>query len=428
MKVYFPYPGIEPLEVKDSSLAAYLRPKRTSSCNISSREIIIRGLSQPIGALPLREAVKPHYKVLILVDDYTRITPAHLILPEIEQELISAGVKQTNIILLVASGTHRPMSEEEKKQKYGRRIATKYKVLNHLWNREEELIQLPSTKSGIEVWVNKILKEVDFIIGLGHIVPHRVSGFSGGAKIVQPGVCGEITTGQTHWLSALYDGSQIMGKVNNPVRNEINEVGIKAGLKYIVNPVLDGEGNIVHCFCGDPIKAFKEGCKKSLDIFGAELKEPVDIVIVDSYPADMELWQASKGIYSADLALKQGGVIIIITPCPEGISIEHPQIAHLGYRPFKEVESMVHNGEIKDLTMAAHLVHVGRVIRDKGVGILVSPNIHREETKKLGFEWAETPQKALELAFSLKGKNASVAVLKNGGEVMPLVSSKARES
>jgi nickel-dependent lactate racemase len=428
MKVCFPYWGMEPLEVQDSALAAYLKPKISSEQNISANELIRRGLSQPVGVLPLRETVKPHYKILILVDDYTRMTPAHLILPEIEQELISAGVQQINITLLVASGTHRTMSEEEKRQKYGHRITAQYKILNHLWNKEEELIQLPSTKNGTEVWVNKILKEADFILGLGHIVPHRVSGFSGGAKIVQPGVCGGITTGQTHWLSALYEGSQIMGRIDNPIRNEINEVGIKAGLQYIVNPVLDGEGNIVRCFCGDPIKAFREGCKTSLDIFGAELEEPVDIVIADSYPADVELWQASKGIYSADLALKQGGVLIIITPCPEGISTEHPQIADIGYRPFKEVESMVHNSEIKDLTMAAHLVHVGRVIRDKGVGILVSPGIDREKTTKLGFKWAETPQKALELAFSIKGRNASVAVLKNGGEVMPLLSSKLKKS
>jgi nickel-dependent lactate racemase len=151
------------------------------------------------------------------------------------------------------------------------------------------------------------------------------------------------------------------------------------------------------------------------------MAKSADIVIADSFPADMELWQASKGIYSADLALKPGGILILVTPCPEGVSAEFPEISRIGYRPFVEVEDLVQSGELRDLTLAVHLVHVGRVVREKATGILVSPGIDAATASALGFLSAETPQAALDLAFSRKGKSATVAVLRNGGEIMPVV-------
>ena len=268
---------------------------------------------------------------------------------------------------------------------------------------------------------DKILTKFNYIIGIGHIVPHRVSGFSGGAKIVQPGVCGNITTGQTHWLSALYEGEEIMGKIDNPIRHEINTVGLKTGLKFIINTVQDGRGIVYKCFSGDPVKAFEEGCKAAKEVFGVSISEQADIVISDSYPADVNLWQASKGIYSADLALKREGTLILVTPCHEGVSDEHPEIVDIGYQSYEEIKRKVDDGMIKDLTLAAHLVHVGRVIRDKGKGILVSPGVDKETTEKLGFYWAQNVQDALELAFSMQNSNASVIVSRNGGEIMPVV-------
>jgi nickel-dependent lactate racemase len=150
-------------------------------------------------------------------------------------------------------------------------------------------------------------------------------------------------------------------------------------------------------------------------------------VITDSHPADSNLWQAAKGIYSADLALKPEGILILVTPCPEGVSVEHPQILDIGYRPFAEVESMVKRGEIRDLTLAAHLVHVGRVICEKAIGVLVSSGIDPQTAAKLGFHWAASPQEALTFALKRKGKKASIAVIKNGGEIMPLVGSTGYE-
>jgi nickel-dependent lactate racemase len=424
LKVSFPYPGVPSLEIPESTSILWLEPRILPEQEEREKDIIKKGLENPVGLPRIREMVKGKKKVLILVDDYTRNTPIHIILPEVLKEMSAAGINKTNIRLLIASGTHRPMTQAEKLKKLGHRVMADYTVLDHRYDDPGELVQLQNTAGGTEIWVNRTVIESDYVIGIGQIVPHRVAGFSGGGKIIQPGVCGAVTTGQTHWLSARFPGTEIIGRIDNPVRREIEAVAKAAGLKFIANAVLDGKAKIVHFICGDPLEAFRLGARKSMEIFGIPMPEPVEIVITDSYPADLNLWQAAKGIYSADLALKPGGILILVTPCPEGVSAEHPQILDIGYRPFTEVESMVKRGEIQDLTLAAHLVHVGRIICEKAIGVIVSSGIEPQTATKLGFHWATSPQEALTFALKRKGKKASIAVIKNGGEIMPVIRSK----
>jgi lactate racemase len=421
MKITFPYQEIPTLDIPDSFPITLLEPKYIWDHTETEIDIIRDSLKNPIGSPKLKTLVNQKKNILIVVDDYSRNTPVHKILQEVLNEIYSAGIQKENIRILIASGTHRKMTEAEKIKKLGVKVMADHKVLDHSYDQPEELVQLPTTAGGTEIWVNRAVLESDLVIGIGHIVPHRVAGFSGGGKIIQPGVCGTITTGQTHWLSARFTGAEIIGQIQNPVRNEIDTVAISAGLKFIINVVLDGNGRIVSCHCGDPIKAFRDGAKKSKEIFGVPIQTPADIVISDSFPTDTNLWLAAKGIYSGDLALKKNGVLILVTPCPEGVCAEHPLIEKIGYRPFSEIESSVDRGDFQDLTLAAHLVHVGRVIREKGTGILVSPGIARSTTTRIGFKWAATPQDALDLAINQMGENASIAVLKNGGEIMPII-------
>ena len=422
IKIDFPnYSNISSASIPKKLLIDIVQPRIKSHPETTHNKIIKLGLEQPINSPGLKDLIKKGHKILIIVDDYTRTTPTNLILPILMEKLRLVGISRKDIKLLVASGTHRKMSHEEKKQKYGKDIVNNYEILDHNWRDDKSLVKLDTTKQGTEIWINKEVLEADFVIGIGQIVPHRVVGFSGGSKIIQPGVSGPITTGQTHWLSAKYEGSEIMGKIDNPIRKEINKIGEAVGLKFIINTICDGSGNVFKCVCGDPIKAFEEGCKNALEIYGIPLSTKGDIVIVDSFHADIELWQAAKGIYSGDLALKPDGVLILVSPCTEGVSAEHPNIIDIGYRPFSEIENMVKNGELKNLTLAAHLAHVGRVIRGKRTGILVSPGIPKNIAEKLGFYYAKTVQNALELALKIKGKNAKVVVIKNGGALMPII-------
>lgn len=421
-KLTFPYNDIAGVEIPDENIIAVIEP---NDVPIDSRTVdiqIMECLQNPIGTKRLQDELSGNEKILIAVDDYTRLTPTDRILPIMIKEIISTGVDIGNISVLIASGTHRAMNDREKLKKYGSWVMENVPVYDHLWYDANSLHHMGRTNNGTEIVVNSRLLQADYIIGVGHIVPHRVAGFSGGAKIIQPGVCGAVTTGQTHWLSAKnIRGIDIMGTVDNPVRNEIDKVGVEAGLKFIFNTVQAGSGQVYSCVCGDPVKAFKAGCRAAQDVYCYEIDALADIVIADAYPSHVNMWQSSKGVYSADLALKEDGVLILVTPCPEGIAVEHPEVDELGYSNPEEVERMVENGEFKDLTVAAHILHVGKVITGKRKAILVSPGIGKKEAERIGFIKADNVKDALETAFKLKNSRASIIIMKHAGEIMPIL-------
>ncbi|MDI7261345.1 MAG: nickel-dependent lactate racemase [Thermodesulfobacteriota bacterium] len=420
MQISFPYPEIESLEVPEENLLGVFSPSIVE-VREGVEQIIDRALSNPIGSVALTRLLKGGEQVLIVVDDYTRSTPVQDILPRLIKELEHAGVKKGGIKILVALGTHRPMTEEEMVKKFGPKLSKQYPILNHSWWDPSQLINLGETEKGTPILVNRMVKEVDFIIGIGQIVPHRVSGFSGGGNIIQPGICGEETTGRTHWLSAQFKGRDILGKIENPVKEEIESVAKKVELKWIINTIQDGSGRLVAAVAGDPIHAYRIGAKRSLEVYRSELPGEADIVITDSHPYDSELWLAAKGIYAAELAVRQGGIIILVSPCQEGISPSHPEVLQWGYQGFEEANQKVQKGMIKKLTAAAHLVHVGRGIKERASGIMVSKGISKEETERLGLTHASSPQEALEIAFSILGRYAKVAVLQRGGEILPVI-------
>ncbi len=420
MHISFPYPEIKSLEVPEQNLLGLFSPSIVKT-EETEEAIIEKAFSHPIGSDPLSPMLKGCQDVLILVDDYTRTTPVRKVLPRLLKELEMAGIKSSGIKILIALGTHRPMTEEEIKEKFGKDFSERYPILNHNWWDPSQLSYLGETEGGTPIFVNRLVKEADFVIGVGQIVPHRVSGFSGGGNIIQPGICGEETTGKTHWLGAQFTGREILGKIENPVKQEIERVAQKAGLKWIINTIQDGSGGLISVVAGDPVQAYRIGAKRSLEVYQSQLPQEADIVIADSHPYDSDLWLAAKGIYASELAVKQGGVVILVSPCPEGISPSHPEVLEFGYQTFEEVDQKVRQGKIQKLTAAAHLVHVGRVIKERARGIMVSPGIPKEDKERLGFIHAREPQEALGIAFSLLGLRAKVAVLQRGGEILPVI-------
>ncbi len=424
MKISFSYPDVSPLEVAGANFLAILEPRAIEPSK-PAEELVEDALDHPIGSPKVEEFIAPDSRVLFLVDDITRQTPAWALLPAIIRRFSQRGCHPGNIRILIAAGTHARMSTQEVAKKLGPQIPQQHKVIIHHWQSDENLEQIGITDDGTPVRVNRLLGEANLVIGIGQIVPHRVMGFTGGATIVQPGVSGREVTGYTHWRSALYAGQQILGVVENPVRQEVERIARHAGLRFIVNAVMDAQHRVIHVVAGDVVAAHRKGAELSRAIHGISQPALADIVFTESYPADYDLWQAAKGIYAAELAVREGGVVIIVTPCSHGVSTEHPEVERLGYHGFDEVKAMVEKKEITDLVAAAHLVHVGRVVCDRARGIMVSPGIKFEMQAHLGFQSASTPQQALEMAFRITGPQAKVAVLRHGGDVLPLVTAES---
>jgi len=425
MKIDFPYPGYEriaPVEVPDANLMGIYAPRALGQ--VGEEEVLAGGFAEPYGAPHLREAVKSTDRVLILVDDLTRGTPVPRLLKRVIGNLWAAGVSDGQIRLLTAQGTHRRMAEGELRQKLGE-FYGRFEVHQHDWLDESNLHEFGRTSDGTRVTANRLLREVDFVIGLGSIVPHRVKGFSGGAKIAFPGVAGREMQERNQWEASLRMSETVMGVADNPMRLRMEEAARIVGLRYIANLVSDYEGKVVGCFVGDTVKAHRAGCKLSREINAVTLPRRADIVLIDSHPADRDFWQSAKGFYSGTMAVREGGTLIVVAPNPEGVADNHPNVLEIGYRPHAEIARMVEAGEVEDVVGAAVLADVAQII-DRADCIMVSPGATREETERLGFRYAATAADALAMAFERQGEGATVAVLRHGGHILPLIAEEVK--
>ena len=279
-------------------------------------------------------------------------------------------------------------------------------------------MDLGLTGNGTPISVNRRVLDADVVIGLSSIVPHHIPGYSGGSKIIQPGVSGEPTTASTHMFSAVSD-TQILGVVESPVRLEMEEVAAKAGLTAILNTTLNARGEMVDSFFGDPRAAFRAGTESSRRIYGLNSPSSVDIVIAGSHPCDIEFWQAHKSLFPAAKIVRPGGTIIVVAPCPEGVARTHDDVLNYADQPYGRIRKLVDSGAAADPVGASNAVAWSR-IRDFAEISLVSDGISAEDCRALGFQSFPSLDAALTDARRRLGKDASVAVMTHAPETLPI--------
>ncbi|NIN97380.1 MAG: DUF2088 domain-containing protein [Anaerolineae bacterium] len=257
MKVSVPY-GNETVEVEVSghNLIAVASPKEvTTEADLVAQ--VRQALRFPIDTVAFAEMLKGGEHLLLLVDDITRATPTDQILPVLLEEL-QVERKNVQVTILIALGTHRKMTQEEIERKVGGEIVASYPVLNHEWDDESALIDLGITPNGTPIKINRWIEDVDLCIGIGNIAPHNLAGWSGGGKILQPGICGKETTYQTHLIAARCPTTNL-GKLVNPVRAEIEQVAGRTKMKWVLNTVLDRHGRVAHVVAGETQAAHRRG-------------------------------------------------------------------------------------------------------------------------------------------------------------------------
>ncbi len=389
-------------------------------------EALRQRLDQPIGCAPLRSLISTRDRILILVEDNTRNTPVRRILPIFLDYLEKAKVPLGNVEILTAPGTHRVMTEKELTEKIGEGIAQKVKVSQHDFQESRAIADLGSVQVGsmrIPVRVNRKALEADFLIGLGDIVPHSDAGFSGGAKIVQPGVCGFATTAATHIAGALLDEIPL-GEVDNPCRLGMEEVARRVGLKFIVNVVKNYRNEVVEIVAGDFIHAHRRGVETARKSFGVPVPAPAEVVIVSSYPCDIDYWQAEKGLISAYFAVKKGGIIIFVAPCPEGLEHNHPRLrdwVKMTYAEACAAARKIFPEDTQADLIAADLAICNARIREKADVYLVSDGLGEEDSRILGYRKFVTLPQAVEKALD-RFPGGSFGLLPRGGDCLPLLS------
>lgn len=389
---------------------------------MGEQRIILKSLKKPIGCPPLKKFVKEKKSILVVTDDFTRQTPLRKILPLLLNELKSANIKDNQIKILIASGTHRPMTKNELIDKFGKKIISGFKIYNHNWTDRAILTRINYTLYGKNIYVNRLAKESDFIVGIGSIVPHATTGFSGGGKIILPGICGRETVEDIHWKALEFEIKDILGVYDSPMRRIIDYVACSVGLKFIINVILDNSNRVVDIVAGDPIKAHREGVKTAKKVFGLRVSGLADIVVADAKPMDIDLRQAIKAVAASDLVVKKGGVIILIARCSEGVSAQFPEFEKYGFANPDGLKRKIEEGKIQGKLMAYTLIAIGRIIKYKAKVILVSKGISAQTCRDLGFFWAESLKEALKKAREIvRKKEAKIFFLKRACQTLPLM-------
>jgi nickel-dependent lactate racemase len=419
--VELPYgSGCLTFEIPNDSLGEIVSPRRIATG--SGTDAIIRyALDHPVGTPLLSEMLRPEQNVAIIIDDISRETPTAHMLPPLLEVLAMAGIETTHVSIIIALGTHRTMTETEIAVKVGAEILKTYRVFNTPCEDERHMVYVGTSSNGIPAWIHRAVAEADIRIAVGMICPHMDTGFSGGAKIILPGVCSRQTVNEFHARQASLSGNQL-GVIDAPMRHDLETfVGGRVGLDFILNAVLNRDGTLYRCVAGHYIQAHRRGIDFAKEIYGVPVARRYPLVISNAFPAQIDLWQSTKGIASGELMTLDRGTLILVTHCREGNST-HPLLAeYLKQTPEQLLgEPGARNAE--DPVAYAVAVPISR-IRERVKICLVSSGLTASDANRIGFTYYKTIGEAIRTELEGHGSEQRVGVLTHGGVTLPLIGS-----
>lgn len=282
-------------------------------------------LDAPIASLPLEELARGRESAAISICDITRPAPNRLVLPPVLSRLERAGIPPDRITILIATGLHRPATGAEISEICGPEVAEQYCVVNHNARNLDEHTSLGATRSGTPVYIDERFISAALHLTLGFIEPHLMLGFSGGRKLIAPGLAAQETIKVLHSPKFMRDAKAVEGSIDeNPLHRELLEIADMARHDFVVDVAL-GRGSpgarpICAVFAGDPTTAHRRGVDFVSEVMLEKLDEPVDAVITTAagYPLDLTFYQAIKGVTAASQIVKPGGKILLLAACDEG--------------------------------------------------------------------------------------------------------------
>lgn len=402
-----------PVTIPSKNLASFLEPKEVEGV-LDPHQEVVRALKNPIGSKTLKELVSSDDKVVILASDITRPSPSHLLLPPLLDVLNEAGVKDEQIRLIFGLGIHRGQSEEEKIQLLSPQVYQRIECKDH---DLEDCVEIGYTERKTPIQVSREVLKADTLIATGNLEFHYFAGFSGGAKALCPGVCGRETIKANHRLS-MERGASGGRMEGNPVREDIEEIGRIVGIDFMVNAILNRKKEVVKVVAGDVEKAHGAGTSSIREIFGLHLDSLADIVITTpgGLPKDINLYQSHKALENASLAVKDGGIILLLAQCRDGLGED------LFAEPFLEgltPEELIE--ELKeDFILGRHKASRIAGIHKRSQIFMVS-DLVEEIRDRLFFPSFDTPNHALTEAFRVRGEDARVLVMPYGISTLPIL-------
>ena len=379
---------------------------------------IRQALANPIGTPRLMDMVQSGMKVILICDDNTRVTPVRQIIPLLLEELNRAGIPDRDIRIILASGTHRQMTEDEIEAKYGHEITDRVQVIRHHYKDPNELTNYGITNHGIPVVVNRNVVEADFRIAVGNIVPHHPAGWAAGAKAVLPGIGGEETVAAMHLLGSRHPA---LGLRESTMRKEMEDFARVIHLNFILNVILNRDKELVGAVAGHFSEAHQAGVQIAKKVYGVPIPELANLTISSASPMDFDFFQGDKGITSAELSTCVGGEIVLVAGCVEGISQAHPELAnYVGAMSNEEIWKAVADKAVKDPLTAAEAIVIND-IRAKMAISLLSRGIPAEKCQRLGFTYiAEDGLQDFIAGRIQQQPGIKIGILRHSADVLPL--------
>ncbi len=339
-------------------------------------------------------ASKRPKSVVIVVDDLTRPVILARLLESLLDILHQTGLSANSIRFLIGLGTHRPLTDKDMAKKLGDKIVKKYICLNH---NPEETDRIGEVWGKTEVRLNRHYLQADFKIVISGLTPHSFAGFSGGAKMLIPGLADMEIVAKTH-KSVMMGFMGKLGEVeNNRFRRTIEKLIEKVGLDFFIGVVLNGDRSIADLFTGDYIEAHRQAAQAARQLYQVKIEEnaPYDIVFLNAFPKDTELLQAENAFIPLKSAgsnlLKEGGIVVLTSACSEG----------MGYHGLFQPGGKLY-----------HPPRPMRFLKDKRF-VFYSPNISSDEFYKLfwkEYSFFDDTEPLMNYLAQNAGKQARVAV------------------
>ncbi len=378
---------------------------------------VLTALRNPIGTPSLRQIVKPSQKVAISVCDITRPMPSKTLLPLLLGEL--RHVPNENIAILIATGTHRGNSVAELAEMLGDEVVNNYDVVNHDGFDDGSLESIGTTASGIEVILNRRWIQSDFRITTGFVEPHFFAGFSGGPKMVAPGLAGFPTIMRLHDAAMIgHPNSRFAVTEGNPIHDAIREIARMSRVDFSVDVTINREQRITSVYAGELFSVHSAACAVAQRLAMQPVAEPFDIVLTTNsgYPLDQNLYQAVKGMSAAAQIVKDGGKIICAAECSEGVP-EHGQYREILASCSSPAEVL---GMIRQPGYERHdqwQAQVQAQIQQKAAVYLKSGYLTAQQVKQAHLTAIED----IEGAIANFGRDASICVLPEGPQTIPYI-------
>ncbi len=419
MKIMIPYGrGKVEVEVEKRRVSGIVEPNVVSVGD--EAEIIRRGIEHPTNSRSFDEFVADARDLLFIVNDYTRPTPTAKIL-----EVIYPKVKDKNTRFIVATGIHRAPTEDEFNFIFGDYYRLlKDRIHVHDARRDADMVRLGISSTGTEMYVNRMGVEAHKLVTIGSVEPHYFAGYTGGRKSFLPGIASYKTIEQNH-RHALSPRAQTLVLEGNPVHEDMIDAlkTIRGKEIFSIQTVLDGQKRVYHCTSGHIHDSFLMAIEKAHEVYCVNIRERTDIVVaVAGYPSDVDLYQSQKALDNGKLALKEGGILILISECRSGIGEEAYFNLLASSEAPREALKRIGQGYKLGYHKAAKMAEIATWAEIWGVTGLAEQDIRRAFIKPF-----RGVQEAIDKAIDRKGEKAKILFLMDASLTVPkMMGKKAR--